>query len=382
MKRQMDLKSLTSLKKADLVILARKYDIKNATGIRKDDLVRAILQKSKSASTPATSKKSTTNKKKSTSKRSSKKTTKNNTALDSHQVQSPSVTGFEQKIHDAFDVPASIVGLCEEQKPYVEPSEDFSLPYSYNVTKLVAMIRDPYWVYMYWDIDHSMQQEIDKRFSIYGDQLRVIVRQHDITNIIFDGNNSLSQVDIDVDLHARTWYVYVGEPNRSFVFDLGIIDAEGNFFVIARSNIVQIPADGPSDVVDDRWIAYDFEEVYLASGGYGIGLSSGELKRKKRTLLEHGWASSGAVSSFSGQKVIKSERDFFLEIGTEFILYGRTKPDATLTVDGEKIALRPDGTFTLRYSLPDCHRTLPVHAVSVDKIDSRTITVDIKKGTK
>jgi uncharacterized protein len=381
MKRPMDLKSLESLKKAELVILARKYDIKNASGIRKDDLIRAIAQKCKSVQADTYTNKSVSKKKKSTSLSSPKKIKKSTSSLDSHQVQSPSVTGFEQKIHDAFDVPASVVGLCDDRKPQAQPAEDFSLPYSYNVTKLVAMIRDPYWVYTYWDIDYSMQQEIDKRFSLYGDQIRVILRQHDVTNIIFDGNNSHSQVDIDVDLPARTWYVYVGEPKRSFIFDLGIIDGEGNFFVIARSNIVQIPNDGPSDVVDDKWVAYDFEEIYLASGGYGVGLSSGELKKKKRALFDHGWASSGSVSSFSSQQP-KSERDFFLEIGTEFILYGRTKPDATLTVDGEKIDLRPDGTFTLRYSLPDCHRTLPVHAVSVDKVDSRTITVDIKKGTK
>jgi hypothetical protein len=372
----MDLSSLSKLKKTDLVVLARKNGVNNPTALRKDELINEILKTSRIVLNEKSAKNTNSQSKVAPKKAAEKSPTK--------KVQSPPVTSLDDNIHESLsgvDLASSICTPSFESNQPKREKEYSHLPYSYNTTKLVAMVRDPYWIYLYWDLDAGMYSEVQKRFQYQGERLRVIIRMHDVTNVNFDGTNSQSQVDVDVDLQARCWFLYIGEPNRSYLFDLGLIDSDGNFFLIARSNIIKVPNDGPSDIIDDKWISYDFEEIYLASGGLGIGLSSGELRKKKLSLLEKGWVSSGMISS--PMKIQPSnERDFFLEIGTEFILYGRTKPDATLTVEGQKVDLRPDGTFTLRYSLPDSHRILPVKAVSSDKIDSRTITVEIKKDTK
>ena len=128
----------------------------------------------------------------------------------------------------------------------------------------------------------------------------------------------------------------------------------------------------------------DFDEIYSLSGGIDVGLSSGELRRKKRLLFEQ-ILSSGAVSSSPGlfMKEEKApKKDFFLEVDTELILYGRTKADATVTIGGKEVPLRPDGTFSIRFHLPDGDRHLPVKAVSSDKDDRRKITVNVQKNTK
>jgi hypothetical protein len=46
--------------------------------------------------------------------------------------------------------------------------------------------------------------------------------------------------------------------------------------------------------------------------------------------------------------------------------YGATEPDARLTVQGEPVALRPDGTFSLHFALPDGTQVIPVRAESAD----------------
>ncbi|MCK5180365.1 MAG: DUF4912 domain-containing protein, partial [Candidatus Omnitrophica bacterium] len=46
------------------------------------------------------------------------------------------------------------------------------------------------------------------------------------------------------------------------------------------------------------------------------------------------------------------KRNFFFEIGTELIVYGRTEPDAEVHLGDKKIQLREDGTFSLRFALP------------------------------
>jgi len=57
-------------------------------------------------------------------------------------------------------------------------------------------------------------------------------------------------------------------------------------------------------------------------------------------------------------------------------------PDAKVTVQGQPINLRPDGTFTLRYYLPDSKQVIPVRAISVDKLEERTITPIVTRETK
>ena len=58
----------------------------------------------------------------------------------------------------------------------------------------------------------------------------------------------------------------------------------------------------------------------------------------------------------------------------ENIVYGATEPDATVTCQGRPVQLRPDGTFTLRFALPDGQQVIPCAARSADGIDTITIT--------
>ena len=67
------------------------------------------------------------------------------------------------------------------------------------------------------------------------------------------------------------------------------------------------------------------------------------------------------------------DRKFFFELATELIVYGRTEPNATVTHGGKSVPLRPDGTFTLRFALPDGTIPLDFKAESYDKIDTREI---------
>ena len=69
-------------------------------------------------------------------------------------------------------------------------------------------------------------------------------------------------------------------------------------------------------------------------------------------------------------------------VNTELIVYGATEPDAKVTVSGKEIALRPDGTFSLRFSLPDGKQIIPVKAVSADSLDERVITPVVTKETR
>lgn len=70
---------------------------------------------------------------------------------------------------------------------------------------------------------------------------------------------------------------------------------------------------------------------------------------------------------------------FFFEIGTELIVYGRTEPDAKVTLEGKLINLRSDGTFSLRYILNDTKIPLGFKAYSSNGIDQRSISTAVER---
>ena len=77
----------------------------------------------------------------------------------------------------------------------------------------------------------------------------------------------------------------------------------------------------------------------------------------------------------------EKKRNFSFEIGAELIVYGRTEPDAEVKLGDKKVDLRPDGTFSMRFALPDGKIPLPFTATSKDKIDTRKITTQVERKT-
>ena len=53
-----------------------------------------------------------------------------------------------------------------------------------------------------------------------------------------------------------------------------------------------------------------------------------------------------------------------------------------MTLQGDPVRLRPDGTFTVRFSMPNCRQVIPAVAVSADGIEQRTIVLAVERNTK
>jgi hypothetical protein len=64
------------------------------------------------------------------------------------------------------------------------------------------------------------------------------------------------------------------------------------------------------------------------------------------------------------------------------IIYGSTKADAYVSLANEPIRLRPDGTFTVRLSMPDKRQVLPIVASSSDGVEQRTVVLAVERNTK
>jgi hypothetical protein len=76
------------------------------------------------------------------------------------------------------------------------------------------------------------------------------------------------------------------------------------------------------------------------------------------------------------------QREFNFRVDTELIVHGVTDPDARVTLRGQPVPLRPDGTFAVRFNLPDRRHILPVVASSGDGAEQRTIVLAVDRNTK
>ena len=77
-----------------------------------------------------------------------------------------------------------------------------------------------------------------------------------------------------------------------------------------------------------------------------------------------------------------SPRGFWFNVNAELIIYGATEPDAKVSIGGQNISLRPDGTFSYRFALPDGEYELPLTAVSGDDAEARHADLRFRRHTE
>jgi len=124
----------------------------------------------------------------------------------------------------------------------------------------------------------------------------------------------------------------------------------------------------------------EYWKMFGLSGGFGAGKGSLEARELIKKRLEE-QVSSGGISSAASFYRKPGERKFRLVVNCELIVYGATEPDAKLTVQGREVKLRHDGTFSLRFALPDGKQTIPVDATSKDGVDHRRVTPIVTRKT-
>jgi hypothetical protein len=272
------------------------------------------------------------------------------------------------------------------------PTRDLSakmpknLPNGYGKDRIVVMVRDPFWLHAYWELTHQAVQRAEAALGQDWHGAKPILRLCDVS--AQDTTSTAESVIRDVEIHGgcNNWYLEVSQPPRSYRVDVGYVSKRGQFYCLARSNVVSTPRAGVSDTIDENWSDLDpksADRIYAMSSGYDP--SAGDSLMLKQFMEERLRRPLGspALSSFgSGSFVAPKDRKFFFVIDAELIVFGRTEPGARVTLQGEPVKLRPDGTFTMRYSFPDGRQIIPAVAASADGVEERTIVLAVERNTK
>jgi len=285
-----------------------------------------------------------------------------------------------EKKKDALSKQEVAIGAVKFSHAKSMATQDFSwqeLPSDYCRDIMVLAVRDPWWLYTYWEVKGSTWDKFKAELKEEFYKAKRVLRVYEVSNIIFNGLNANKFFDIQIREDALNWYIDIGSPGRSWCVDLGLLLNNGRFITVLRSNVVETPLDGPSWITDEEWMIPDDMFARLYGMGFGLGRSS-----PAAGVWRKGAVSSPGIASMASPVKKKAPRGFWLEVNCELIVYGATEPSAKVTVQDKPVSLRRDGTFTVRFALPDGRQLIPVKAISKDKSEKRTITPVVNRETK
>lgn len=171
----------------------------------------------------------------------------------------------------------------------------FLIPTGYGDHKIVLMVKDPWWLYAYWELRPELERQARRHLrpeEVSG--VRMVLRVYDVTGRRFPGEPEHRFFDIVISDLAMNWFLHVNAPNHSFIVDIGLLTRAGRFLLLVRSNRVTTPRFGPSDVLDEEWMVSDetYWRLFGMTAGVGMGASAAGLKE----VLERQMASLGLFS--------------------------------------------------------------------------------------
>lgn len=317
------------------------------------------------------------------------------------------------------------------------------LPPTYDEDRAVLLVRDPQWAYAYWDLRKALATR-DPNHGDYRQILRVQeMSGHDGRPAYFydvpvppyarswylklpgDGR----RYRIEVGLHYRDGsYSAVAASNAIEMPRSKPSEVVADKFVTLPLEEPELPPQQPHAATSlppvAEWMVAPESAGAVASVAPPLAPVAGQpaptfepsvpaagWEEAQIRPWAHPWSGrhpftleegltpgapglSGPVSSHSisswgfapgaSEQVLQppKAKDFWLVADAELIVYGATEPDAKVTLRGERIQLRPDGTFSFRFYLPDGLHPIPIRALNADEDDERMITITVSRGTE
>ncbi|MBA4148249.1 MAG: DUF4912 domain-containing protein [Verrucomicrobia bacterium] len=321
------------------------------------------------------------------------------------------------------------------------PAEHFEeaqdLPESYGTKRLLIAARDPQWIYAHWDFTTEQLREYNSKSAdghlvvrVFKDAIggkpvaEVHVHRESRNWFIHVGQGGTKyQAELGYNDKAGKWNrisvsgATLTPPDQMsedtsvrfatipvdvpFEELLRIVKAAVTENVPLAEAIEQLRAAGFKKIpAVGQWASTSWtpaQERALASiitmdTVRRLWIGSLEITELVRRQLVQGVSSMGAAqfslpssislaslsSPFGG---VERRKGFWFNVNAELIIYGATEPDAAVTIGDRQIKLRPDGTFSYRFILPDGDYHLPAQATSVDGDDTRSAGLKFTRKT-
>ncbi len=149
--------------------------------------------------------------------------------------------------------------------PRLFEEERFLFPESYGIDRVRLLVRDPEWLFAYWDVSPKSLEDLRRQL---GERAAAVAR---LTLRISDPVSGGAS-DVLLPPGARWWYVRTDSTRRSYRAELGFTLASGEFRSLAKSNTVTTPRVGPSAEKASRRLSYRQAGEIPPAAGVAVSL--------------------------------------------------------------------------------------------------------------
>ncbi|PQO29252.1 DUF4912 domain-containing protein [Blastopirellula marina] len=380
--------SLKEYTAKDLAQMAKRRGVTGWHAMRKDELVKALIKAAKSSGTAAKSKSTakpkkakaapakpapTVAKKPPVAKAKPAATAKRRPAKAKPEKKSdPKVVESIRTMYQQRQAAKDLGTSSADQK---------------GADRLVLMVRDSYWMHACWEVSRKAIDRAKAALAQDWHTSTPMLRVMEVDGEVMTSGSERLVKQIEIHGGVKNWYIDVADPPKSYRCHLGYLATNGRFHAIARSNVVTTPRPGSCEEIDGNWddVADNVEKIYALSGGADEEHADGELREmlEQRFRRPVGMPMAARLGLVGDQFCNgKPNQDFDLNIEVEMIVCGSTKAGSYVTLSGEPVKVREDGTFMVKMDFPDKRQIFPIVARSKDGLEQRTIALAVERNTK
>ncbi len=154
---------------------------------------------------------------------------------------------------------------------------EYSIPETYNETKIHIMLIEPLLAYAYWDLS-------EKDRLVYSNTLKpgkLLLRVHEKACVKCNEDNLPDFFDIPVRIKDENWYINLPSHNSSYYIEL-ILFMYGEEKILCTSNTITSPAKTVEDIkAGDDFIS---EDLLLLTGFYDFDEESSDNRIPQRII--------------------------------------------------------------------------------------------------
>jgi len=371
--------------------MAKRRGVTGWHAMRKDELVKALIKAAKSSGASAKSKSNGKAKKPkaTTAKASTPATARSRKSTVAKAKPTASAKRRTAKAKPAKKSDPKVVESIQKMYEQRQAAKDLNTsPTDQKAAdRLVLMVRDSYWLHACWEVSRKAIDRAKAALAQDWHTSTPVLRVTEVDGEVMTSGSERLVKQIEIHGGVKNWYIDVVDPPKSYRCHLGYLATNGRFHAIARSNVVTTPRPGSCEEIDGNWddVADNVEKIYALSGGADEEHADGELREmlEQRFRRPVGMPMAARLGLVGDQFCNgKPNHDFDLNIEVEMIVCGSTKAGSYVTLSGEPVKVREDGTFMVKMDFPDKRQIFPIVARSKDGLEQRTIALAVERNTK
>ena len=246
--------------------------------------------------------------------------------------------------------------------------------------RLVLSVCDPFWLRAYWEATPRLVERVRSAMGQSWHTADPTLRLFRVDREPHGATRREFVADFPVRAGVNSCYVPVDDPPRSFLVELGYLARDKRFFTLISSAVVETP---------QRYVHDAFGRPEENALGFPTNFEAFVPRRRAprprfAPFEDDETFRPGALNGTARRDVeaLRQSTDLRVAVDCEIVVKGQVSPGARVRVKEEPIRLREDGTFSIRYRLPERRHVFPIVATTPDGSETRTIVLAVDRNTK